>query len=102
MAQSAVDIWLAAQTLVDTHGGEAPAIAVMEADTLAEDGDWQGQATWRHIARAAEMLVAARPERAAGGAASGPVERLGHAVVFPAAPRTAGTPAKAASPQPRH
>lgn len=60
MACSAVDIWLSAQALVEEYETAAPGVALMEADALSEAGDWYGQATWRHIARAAEMLLAAR------------------------------------------
>lgn len=96
MAQSAVDIWLSAQALIDAHGDNAPGIATTEADNLAEDGDWHGQAVWRHIARAAEMLVAARRPAEAHRPEHSP-----QAPGFPVPARKADPSAKTASSLPR-
>ena len=51
-----VDIYRAAQVLIDQHGDEAAIHAAMRADELMEAGDMEGAATWRRILTAIDVL----------------------------------------------
>ena len=53
---SRMDIWRSAKLLVDQHGADAPIRTAQRADELLAQGNFEGQATWRRIARAAEEL----------------------------------------------
>lgn len=52
-----VDIWRAANLLVQHHGPKAPIHAAMRADELLEAGDMAGLAVWKRIARAIDELL---------------------------------------------
>lgn len=51
-----------ALSLIREHGDQAPIYAAMEADRLAEAGDLDGAAHWRHVLRAIRRMV--EPEAA--------------------------------------
>ena len=50
------DIWASAKLYVDQHGEDAAVQAAMNADALAEKGDYAGQKTWLRIITAIEWL----------------------------------------------
>ena len=56
-----IDIWRTAKLLIERHGDEAPIHAAMRADELLADGDLDGCATWKWIARAIEELQDREP-----------------------------------------
>lgn len=55
-----IDVWRAANLLVDRHGEEAPVHAAMRADELLTQGDVDGQRIWKRILRAVEELLRGR------------------------------------------
>ena len=59
---SDLDVYRSAKLFVDRHGDEAPIHAAMQADAMLEKGDLDGAAVWRRIVRAAEELLADKPE----------------------------------------
>jgi hypothetical protein len=56
------DIWQAAKLLLDQHGDEAAPRAAQRADKLMDEGDMEGVAIWRRIAKAIEELQRGRRE----------------------------------------
>jgi hypothetical protein len=52
-----IDIWRAAQLLLKRYGEWALEIAVARAEELASNGDDDGVATWRRIAKAVGQLA---------------------------------------------
>ena len=58
---SALDIYRSAKLLVDRHGEEAPIHAAMQADTMLDAGNLDGQAAWLRILKAIEELLNTRP-----------------------------------------
>jgi hypothetical protein len=59
-----IDIWRAAQFMIDMFGENAALKAAMRADTLLGQGDTEGFFAWKRITRAIDDL--SRPEREAG------------------------------------
>jgi hypothetical protein len=57
-----VDIWRAANILIEQHGGLAGAHAEMKADQLSDDGDKAGASAWRNIAKAIDTLLRTTPD----------------------------------------
>ena len=58
-----LDVFRAAQSLIERHGEDAPIQAAMRADALLEQGDMGGQAVWKRILKAVDVLLAReRPE----------------------------------------
>jgi hypothetical protein len=51
-----LDIYRAANALIDHHGEEAAIHAAMRADELMEAGDMEGCATWKRILGAIDVL----------------------------------------------
>jgi hypothetical protein len=64
MAVPQVDVWRAANTLIEHYGLEAWFISARRADALLSQGDMEGRRTWMAIHRAVEELL--RTTRAAG------------------------------------
>jgi hypothetical protein len=58
---SRMDIWRAANLLVDQHGADAPTRAAQRADKLLAAGDMKGRAVWLGILKAVEELTGTRP-----------------------------------------
>ncbi len=56
-----LDIYRAANELIDQHGDEAPIHAAMKADAMLETGDLDGAAVWRRIIGAINELLADAP-----------------------------------------
>jgi hypothetical protein len=52
------DIWSAASLVIDRHGEAAPQFADQQANTLLDQGDVQGSATWVRIGAAIKDLKA--------------------------------------------
>ncbi len=62
---SDLDIYRAANELIEQHGDAADIEAAMRADELMEAGDMEGQAVWLRIVKAIEELLSEeRPEDA--------------------------------------
>jgi hypothetical protein len=60
-----LDIYRAAQSLIERHGEDAPIQAAMRADKLLYQGELDGVAVWKRILKAVEELLAMeRPEEA--------------------------------------
>ncbi len=58
-----LDIYRAANELIEQHGEDAPLHTAMRADELMETGDMDGRAVWLRIVKAVEELLAKeRPE----------------------------------------
>ena len=53
---SDLDIYRAANVLIQKHGEDAPILAAMRADELMETGDMEGEAVWLRIVKAIEEL----------------------------------------------
>ena len=58
---SRMDIWRAADLLVDQHGADAPIRAAQRADKLPAAGDMKGRAVWLGILKAVKALMAPTP-----------------------------------------
>jgi hypothetical protein len=58
---SDLDIWRAANILVQEHGEEAAIIAAQRADELLAKGDVEGQIVWKRIVRAVAELQKRKP-----------------------------------------
>ncbi len=56
------DIWRAANLLVKMHSADAAIVAAQRADELLAEGDMDGLAVWKRIARATEQLLRNEPE----------------------------------------
>ena len=54
---SNLDIYRAANVLIQKHGEDAPILAAMRADELMEVGDMEGRAVWLRIVKAIEELL---------------------------------------------
>ncbi len=62
---SDLDVYRAANELIEQHGEDAPIHAAMRADELMEAGDMEGETVWLRIVKAIEDLLAKeRPEDA--------------------------------------
>ncbi len=62
---SDLDIYRAANELIEQHGEDAAIHAAMRADELAADGDMEGRAVWLRIVKAIEELLSEeRPDDA--------------------------------------
>ena len=62
---SDLDIYRAANELIERHGDEAPIHAAMRADEMLARGFLDGQAVWKRILKAIdELLTEERPEGA--------------------------------------
>jgi hypothetical protein len=59
---SRMDIWRAAKLFVDQHGHDAPLVAAQRADEMLARGDVVGQAIWKRITAAVEVLRMATAE----------------------------------------
>jgi hypothetical protein len=55
------DIWRAAILMIRRYSGKALEESAIRADQLDADGDPEGAATWRWIARAIEELANSKP-----------------------------------------
>jgi hypothetical protein len=65
MAQTAsVDIWRAANLMLEMYGGDASLKAAMRADALLAEGDADGFFAWKRIMRAIDDL--SREQRVPG------------------------------------
>ena len=51
---SDLDIYRAANLLIERHGEEAPIHAVMRVDAMLEKGDLDGYAVWKRIVKAVD------------------------------------------------
>ncbi len=58
---SDLDIYRAAQALIDQHGDDAPIHAAMRADELAEAGDMEGRIVWIRVVEAVKELLNTGP-----------------------------------------
>ncbi len=58
---SDLDIYRAANLLVQQHGEDAPIEAAMRADAMLEAGDLDGYAVWKRILRAVGELQGTEP-----------------------------------------
>jgi hypothetical protein len=58
MPVSEVDIWRAANMLIERHGADALIEAGRMIDRMLEHGDLEGRAVWRRIKKAIEALQA--------------------------------------------
>ena len=54
---SNLDIYRAANELIEQHGADAPIHAAMRADELMEAGDMDGKAVWLRIVKAIDVLT---------------------------------------------
>ncbi len=62
---SDIDIYRAANELIEQHGDAADIEAAMRADELMEAGDMEGRAVWIRIVKAIEELLSEeRPDNA--------------------------------------
>ena len=60
-----LDIYRAANLLIERHGEDAPIRAAMQADEMLEGGDMEGVAMWKRILKAIdELQLEERPEGA--------------------------------------
>jgi hypothetical protein len=57
---SDLDIWRAANVLIERHGADAVIEAARRADTMLDRGDRDGQLVWLRIKRAITALQAPR------------------------------------------
>jgi hypothetical protein len=57
------DIWRAATLMIKRYGDKALEESADRADQLDREGDPEGAATWRWIARAVELLANTKPSR---------------------------------------
>jgi hypothetical protein len=55
---SDLDIWRAANLLIQQHGADAELAAARRADLMLERGDLEGQTVWKRISRAIAELQA--------------------------------------------
>lgn len=53
-----LDIYRAANDLIEQHGEDAPIHAAMRADEMLAKGDLDGQAVWKRILNAVDKLLA--------------------------------------------
>ena len=53
---SDLDVYRAANELIEQHGEDAPIHAAMRADELMATGDMEGVAVWKRIVKAIEEL----------------------------------------------
>ncbi len=58
---SDLDIYRAANVLIEQHGADAPVEAAMRVDAMLEAGDLDGRAVWRRILAAVEELMRTEP-----------------------------------------
>ena len=56
-----LDIYRAAHLVIRHHGEDAPIQAAIRADEMLENGDLDGQVTWKRIIRAIDDLLAVEP-----------------------------------------
>lgn len=56
-----LDIYRAANILIREHGEDAPIIAAMRIDAMAERGDEEGCQVWQRILKAVDALRAKGP-----------------------------------------
>lgn len=56
-----LDIFRAANVLIDQHGADAPVEAAMRVDALLDKGDLDGRAVWRRILAAVEEMLRTEP-----------------------------------------
>ncbi len=56
-----VDIWRAANLLIERHGADAAIIAAQRADEFLAEGDLDGQHIWKLIGNAVRELQRAEP-----------------------------------------
>ncbi len=62
---SPIDIYRAANELIEQHGDAADIEAAMRADELMDAGDMEGEAVWLRIVKAVEELLSEeRPDDA--------------------------------------
>jgi hypothetical protein len=54
---SELDIYRAANLLVQHGAGEAPLVAAKRANAMLEHGDLEGQRVWKGVLRAVEELI---------------------------------------------
>jgi hypothetical protein len=54
-----IDIWRAANLVIQQHGDDAEIVAAQRADELLDRGDCDGQLVWLRIRRAVAELTAA-------------------------------------------
>jgi hypothetical protein len=54
-----IDVWLAANRLIERHGAEAEIVAAQRADEMLERGDRDEQLVWLRIRRAIVEMQAA-------------------------------------------
>ncbi|MGE5538064.1 MAG: hypothetical protein ACM30I_05570 [Gemmatimonas sp.] len=52
-----IDVWRAANTLIEHYGAQAWFIAAQRADALLSQGDLRGRRAWMAIHRAVEELL---------------------------------------------
>ncbi len=52
-----LDIYRAANLLIQQYGEEAPIHAAMRADAMLDKGDMEGRSVWLRIVRAVEELL---------------------------------------------
>jgi len=55
---SEIDIYRSAHELIKQHGDAAPIHAAMRVDSMLEKRDVKGQAVWRRILKAVEVILA--------------------------------------------
>jgi hypothetical protein len=55
------DVFATAKLLIKQHNGSAAYYAAGRADDLIDEGDFEGAAVWRRVAKAAEELLAMEP-----------------------------------------
>lgn len=56
-----IDIWRAANLLVQRHGADAAVAAAQRADELLAQGDTEGQRVWKRILAAIHELQRPKP-----------------------------------------
>ncbi len=57
-----LDIYRAANALINQHGRDAPIETAMRVDAMLNKGDMDGYAVWKRIRRAAEELDGTAPD----------------------------------------
>ena len=62
---SDLDIYRAANVLMDRYGQDAPLLAIKRAAKMLDAGNLNGYAVWKRILRAVEELVRMEPETGA-------------------------------------
>jgi hypothetical protein len=60
---SELDIWRAAQQVINRHGADALSVAAQCADELFMEDDLEGAAAWRRILHAVAELQRAGPRK---------------------------------------